>query len=498
MTVPATRIRRLGSHPIRPAGQHVVVYMTATRRITHNYALQRGVELAIEHSVPLVILEALRCGYQYASDRIHAFVLQGMAEHAAALAPLPVLYHPWVEPQPGAGKGLLAAWADHAVAVVADDHPGFFYPRMLRAAARQVSCAFEAVDSVGLMPLSVSPKPYARAHDFRRFFQKTAVPHLEQPPQAAPLDQLPTDHPTLPAIPSHIAERWPAASAALLSADPAALKALPIDHTVAPVPLVGGTQAARSRWQQFFEQELPRYTAGRRVMQADRSSGLSPWLHFGHISPHELFDDIVSRYGAVPADDVRPAGKRHGWWGLPEDVEAFLDELVTWREVGHHFLHHVPNAHEYDTLPAWARKTLEEHADDPRPQIVSVEDLAAGRSPDPLWNAAQLQLVRDGRMHNYLRMLWGKRILEWTAHPRDALAVMLELNDRFALDGRDPNSISGITWVLGRFDRAWGPERPIYGKIRYMSSLNTAKKLKVTPEKILGWTAAERQSSLGF
>ncbi len=498
MTVPHTRIRCLGDHPVQTDGKYVLVYMIAARRLTHNYALQRGVELARAHQAPLVILEALRCGYPYASDRIHTFALQGMAETAAALQHTPVLYHPWVEPERGSGKGLLAAWAKDAIAVVTDDHPGFFYPRMLRAAARQVPCAFEAVDSVGLLPLSASPKPFARAHDFRRFFQKTAEPHLAEPPLAEPLTHLAKDHPRLSAIPAAIAERWPAAHADLLAADPDALAALPIDHTVGPVSLRGGSGPARARWRRFFEQRLERYSAGRRVMKAEMSSGLSPWLHFGHISPHELFADILDRFGPVPDPDVRPMGKRHGWWGLPEDVEAFLDELVTWREVGHHFLHHVPDAAEYHTLPAWARKTLEEHATDPRPTLVSVEDLAAGRSPDPLWNAAQLQLVHDGRMHNYLRMLWGKRILEWTAHPRDALAVMLELNDRFALDGRDPNSISGITWVLGRFDRAWGPERPIFGKIRYMSSLNTAKKLKVTPETIAAWTASERQGSFGF
>lgn len=494
-TVPSTRIRALNPHEVREDGQFVVVYMYSSRRLNFNYALQRGVELARAHSVPLVVLEALRCGYSYASDRFHSFVLQGMAEHCEALRDSPVLYHPWVEPTPGAGKGLVAAWARDAVAVVADDHPGFFYTQMLRAAARQTPCAFEAVDSVGLMPLSQSPKPYSRAHDFRRFFQKTAEPHLAQPPQAVPLEQLPGDHPRLTELPAHIASGWPAASPDLLAADTAALARLPIDHSVGPVGLSGGASAARAQWRRFFETQLDTYVAGRRVMRSERSSGLSPWLHFGHISVHEVFADIVERYGAVPAVDVQPKGKRHGWWGLPEDVESFLDELVTWREVGHHFLRHVPNASEYSTLPAWARTTLEAHAADPRPLLVPLEKLAAAQSPDPLWNAAQLQLVRDGRMHNYLRMVWGKRILEWTAHPRDALSVMLELNDRFALDGRDPNSVAGITWVLGRFDRAWGPERPIYGKIRYMSSLNTAKKLKVSPEKVLAWTDSERSIS---
>ena len=492
MSVPATRIRRLNDQPVQTDGRCILVYMVATRRLSHSFTLDRAVELALEHNLPIVVLEALRCGYRYASDRFHAFVLQGMAEKQAELAHTPVLYHPWVEPHEGAGKGLLAAWADQAAIVVSDDSPAFFLPRMLQAAAQSVPCAFEAIDSIGLLPLSASPKPFARAHDFRRHFQKTAAPHLKERPSARPLARLPENHPRLAGIPAPIAQRWPAASEALLAAEPEALASLPIDHRIGVTALRGGTGPARARWQRFFHDRLPTYTAGRRVVRAEMSSGLSPWLHFGHISVHELFADIIDRFGPTPDPDVRAQGKRHGWWGLPEDVEAFLDELVTWREVGHHFLHHVPDADCYETLPAWARTTLEEHADDPRPAIVPIDALAAGQSPDPLWNAAQLQLVRDGRMHNYLRMLWGKRILEWTPHPRDALTVMLELNDRFALDGRDPNSVAGITWVLGRFDRAWGPERPIFGKIRYMSSLNTAKKLKITPATALAWTADEQ------
>ena len=490
MTVPSSRIRKLSSLPTNPDGAYVLVYMTATRRLSYNYTLERGVVLAREHGVPLVILEALRCGYLYASDRHHSFIVQGMAEHAQTLSGSPVLYHPWVEPEQGAGKGLLAAWAKQAVAVVTDDWPGFFLPRALKAAARHVPCAFEAVDSVGLLPLSASPKPFARAHDFRRFFQRNIGPHLEDMPDAEPLAALPAE-PRLREIPQHIAKRWPPASADLLSGRPDALRSLPIDHSVAPTDLTGGSTAARQQWKTFLDGPLDSYVEGRRIMSSHASSGLSPWLHYGHISPHRMFTDITARYGDVPDPNARPMGKRAGWWGLPEDIEAFLDQVFTWRELGQHFQHHVPNASDYDTLPAWARKTLEEHADDPRPQLVSLDDLTACRSPDPIWNAAQHQLVHDGRMHNYLRMLWGKRILEWTRHPREALEFMFELNDRFALDGRDPNSVAGITWVLGRFDRAWGPERPIYGKIRYMTSTNTARKLKSTPEQIRAWTTPE-------
>jgi deoxyribodipyrimidine photo-lyase len=134
---------------------------------------------------------------------------------------------------------------------------------------------------------------------------------------------------------------------------------------------------------------------------------------------------------------------------------------------------------QYESLPDWAQKKLASHERDPRDYTCSLEEFEAADTDDELWNAAQRQLVREGRIHNYLRMLWGKKILHWTPSPRDALDIMIELNNKYALDGRNPNSYSGIFWVLGRYDRAWGPERPIFGKVRYMSSENTARKLPV-------------------
>jgi deoxyribodipyrimidine photo-lyase len=131
----------------------------------------------------------------------------------------------------------------------------------------------------------------------------------------------------------------------------------------------------------------------------------------------------------------------------------------------------------WDSLPDWALQTLDEHALDPRPHLYSLDQLQQATTHDPVWNAAQRQLLEEGRMHNYLRMLWGKKVLEWSRRPEDALQVLIELNNRFAVDGRDPNSYSGIFWVFGRYDRAWGPERKIFGKIRYMTSDNTVKKL---------------------
>jgi len=235
----------------------------------------------------------------------------------------------------------------------------------------------------------------------------------------------------------------------------------------------GGSAEAERRWGRFLDSGLEDY--GR-----ETTSGLSPWLHFGHIAPHTLFRDLTERDGWTP-DSVSPPhnGRREGWWGLGGKTEAFLDQLVTWRELGFNGCFFIEDYDSYDSLPEWARETLADHAGDEREHLYSLEEFDAAETHDPLWNAAQTQLQRDGVIDNYLRMLWGKKILEWTASPREALDVMIELNNRHALDGRDPNSYSGIFWILGRYDRAWGPERPVFGKIRYMSSKNTKRKLDV-------------------
>jgi deoxyribodipyrimidine photo-lyase len=158
-------------------------------------------------------------------------------------------------------------------------------------------------------------------------------------------------------------------------------------------------------------------------------------------------------------------------------AESFLDELLTWREVGFNFCSQRPDFGQFSSLPAWAIKTLDAHRRDPRPDLYDLEAFESAATHDPLWNAAQRELMRDGRIHNYLRMLWGKKVLEWSASPEEALDVLIHLNNKYAVDGRDPNSYSGIFWCLGRYDRPWGPERPIFGTIRYMSSDSTKRKL---------------------
>ena len=212
----------------------------------------------------------------------------------------------------------------------------------------------------------------------------------------------------------------------------------------------------------------------------DVTSGLSPYLHFGHISAHEIFHRILRKedWRVEKSMEKKTDGRRSGWWGMDENAEAFLDQLITWRELGFNMCRNNPDYDRYGSLPQWALDTLGAHASDPRPYGYSLEDFEKGATHDPLWNAAQSQLVHEGRIHNYLRMVWGKKILHWTRSAPEALDIMIHLNNRYALDGRDPNSYSGIFWVLGRYDRAWGPERPVFGKVRYMSSKNTARKIR--------------------
>jgi deoxyribodipyrimidine photo-lyase len=389
-----------------------------------------------------------------------------------------VHYYPYVEPHPGAGKGLLAKLAASACVVVTDEFPCFFLPRMVASAARQLSVRLEQVDSNGLLPLRASPHDFPTAYSFRRFLQKTLPKHLADFPRPDPLAR--RKLPPLGQSLRNVQRHWPPAGATLLRGDVSALAALPIDHSVRVATIRGGRDAAQARLRYFLKNGLPHYDAARNEPGQDVTSGLSAFLHFGHISAHQVFRQVMATANWRPDNlAVRVTGSRQGWWGASVQVEAFLDQLVTWRELGYNFCAHRADYARYVSLPAWTKKTLAEHARDEREYVYSLEQFEQARTHDALWNAAQVQLVREGRIHNYLRMLWGKKILEWSRSPRRALEIMIELNNKYALDGRDPNSYSGIFWCMGRYDRPWGPERPVFGTVRYMSSQNTARKLRI-------------------
>ncbi len=471
------RLRAVNKAQIHVDGEYVLYWMIAARRVSFNFALEHAAATARELGLPLVIFEGLRVDYRWASDRLHAFVLDGMADTGRRLACRPVTYYPYLEPEPGAGCGLLAALAARAAVVVTDDYPAFFLRRMVAAAGTKLNRRLEAVDGNGLLPMAAADREFATAYAFRRFLQRTLPTFLGDMPLQDPLgDPLPAPV----TLPNEVVERWPRATDGQLDRPRGAVASLPIDHNVHPANLRGGATAAEAALQEFLDLKLSSYLIKRNLPDEEGSSGLSPYLHFGHMSSHQIFLELMTRERWTPEDlSPRIDGRRSGWWGARESTEAFLDQLITWRELGFNLCFHCEDHDRYSALPDWAQRTLHEHADDPREHLYSEDDLAASGTHDPLWNAAQRQLVREGRIHNYLRMLWGKKILKWSKHPEQALETMFELNNRYAIDGRDPNSSSGILWTLGRFDRAWGPERPIFGKVRYMSSANTARKLPV-------------------
>jgi deoxyribodipyrimidine photo-lyase len=473
------RVTACNDRPVRERGQYVLYWMIAARRTTDSFALEHAIARAKELGVPLLVLEPLRAGYRWASDRLHRFVLDGMRANAAAFARAGITYLPYVEPEAGAGQGLLAALARTAALVVTDEQPGFFLPRMIAAAAAALDVRVEQVDGNGVLPLRAHGRAFPTAAGFRWHWQRELHPHLFALPAPAPLARSARGLRGAE-IPGAILRRWPPASAALLAGDAAALAALPIDHRVAPIARRGGAPAAEATLRAFIAERLPRYGQARSQPDDDVGSGLSPYLHFGHVGTHAILRAVWAACDWNPSRIApRATGTRDGWWGAPAAVEAFLDELVTWRELGHGFCFHRPDFDRYESLPDWARRSLDACAGDPRPHTYDLATLAAAATHDPLWNAAQTQLVSEGTIHNYLRMLWGKKILEWSPSPRAALAALIELNNRYAVDGRDPNSYSGIFWTLGRFDRPWAPARPIVGVVRYMSSVATARKLQV-------------------
>lgn len=444
-----TRTQVLHDVPLRE-GEYVLYWMTSARRTGWSFALDRATELARQLKKPLVVFEALDAQAPWASERIFRFMIDGMQANAAHFRSRGVCAWPYIAPDAQAAKATFEGLCRRACVLIADISPVLHLPNRLQAAAR-FPLRVEAIDSNGLLPLSLGGA-FPTAYAFRRHIQKT-LPAVLSLPQADPLVDLPPAPPDLlPAPP------------------PLTLPAF--TRAISPLALRGGEKQGRALLQAF----LPRLSNYAETRNESGGSGLSPYLHFGHTSVYEVFATVTADWSIEKLAKTH-AGKRAGWWGLPPSTEAFLDQIVTWRELGYQFCHHRPDYAQYESLPEWALKTLEKHASDPRPYCYSFEQLDQGLTHDTVWNAAQQQLRQEGVIHNYLRMLWGKKVLEWSTHPREAFQTLIELNNRYALDGRDPNSYSGIAWTLGRFDRAWGPERPIFGTIRYMSSANTLRKL---------------------
>lgn len=462
---------------------YVVYWMQQQRRLTANFGLQNAAYRAHEHGLPLLIVEDLIADKPSSGDRHHAFAAAGMLDIRAETERYQVGYLPVVECGEATWDTVLAEVLTAAAEVITDMVPCHVVPgcnQRLSELAKQLGIRATAVDGNGLLPVTLLAEPCPTAAVFRSYLHKHAGAALASMPAANPLADKPLpafDQSTL----APIRQQFPATTGWLdrYAASPAAaLAECPIEHELTPVAIAGGPRAAQARLEAFLDQRLQAYDE-RNHPEADSASGLSPHLHWGHIGSHEIVTAVLAREPAFDPTSLPPrGGRREGFWPLSRPAQLFFDELITWRELSFHTAALMPDSTSYTSLPEWARTTLAEHADDQRPAVYTPAQLEAAETHEPIWNAAQRQLVQDGIIHNYLRMLWAKLILLWSATPEQAFETLVDLNNRYAIDGRDPNSWAGICWCFGRYDHPW-QERAVYGTVRSMTAASTKRKLKL-------------------
>lgn len=461
----------------RENGEYVLYWMQINRRFQYNFALEYAAGWAQKLGKPLLIMEAFSCDYPWATDRSHTFMMQGMKEHLEVADRKGLNYISFVEEKPGQYDQLLKRLAARASMLITDEYPVFIMRERNERYPKELDIPYITVDSNGIIPLGLTDKDPYSAYFFRKIMQKHFVEAFTHPPKQNPLDEL-HDQQAIE-LPESVFEGLPDAREALDDI-PGFISGLNINHKVKPIEWQGSRSAALGMLGQFIKNGLLEYDEKRNDPDEKKTSQLSPWLHFGKISSYEAVRSVLDHQpDGWDLDSITfNKGSTGGFFNGNPNIDGFLDEIITWREVGFHFAHHRSDYDQFESLPDWVLQTMNEHRDDPREWVYSYEQLENSQTHDEIWNAAQTQLREEGIIHNYLRMLWGKKVIEWTPDPETALQYLIDLNNTYAIDGRDPNSYSGIFWCFGRFDRAW-QERPIFGKLRYMTSDSTRRKVKL-------------------
>lgn len=457
----AARVRVLRPGEPRP-GAYVLYWMQMYMRGSENAALDEAVRRANGTGLPLVVYQGLNPDYPEANDRIHTFILESARDVAEELAARGIAYRFHLRRSTtGDRRPVAAELARDAALVVVDDFPAFVLPHMtsgLLARTEEGGVPMIAVDANGLVPLREIPGRQYAAYTLRPRLHKMIPEYLV--PEPAPELSVETP-PVLPVDDDEFVVLADVSNEEIRRL----VSECAIDHTVPPSSrFAGGRRQARARLCRFIEERLDRYAEDRSDPGSEGTSGLSPYLHFGCISTSEIVRDVLT----AEAED--------------DSVDDFLEELVVRRELAYNFCLHTPTG-EHDTLsplPDWARKTLSEHAEDPRDPCYSDATLEQARTHDTLWNAAQAELVATGTFQGYLRMLWGKNVIRWTPSYEAAQAFMLRMHHRYSLDGRNPNTYANVLWCFGLHDRAF-KEREVLGKLRPLKTASTRRKFDVDP-----------------
>ncbi len=443
--IPEARLCHYMAPPPR-SGRFVLYWMQSSQRTRYNHALEFAVQKANTLHLPLVVLFVLVPQFPEANLRHYQFMIEGIAGLFEPLARRKIRFLLRL----GEAVDEVARLAQDAAWLVTDKG----YLRVQRQWRKEL---IQTVRAPVTVVESDAVVPVALASDKAEYAARTLRPKIgkHRDDMLIPLATGICEYPD---------PKWKPEG--ITAADPRELmQSLPARIQRASLTSVsrfqGGEAAAQARLDRFIQTDLSRYDSQARDPAKNRCSGLSPYLHFGQISPLAIALKIK--------DADAPLAAR----------EAFLEQLIVRRELAINFVWHTPEYDRYEAvLPQWANQTLAQHAADPRPYLYTVEQLEAGQTHDPYWNAAQNEMVNSGMMHGYMRMYWGKKILEWRQSPQQAFELCLYLNNKYQLDGRDPNSFAGVAWCFGRHDQAWG-ERPVFGKVRYMNAAGLKRKFKM-------------------
>jgi deoxyribodipyrimidine photo-lyase len=444
---PRILVRRDG--PPRPGGQCVVYWMQRAMRIHQNPALDVAIDAANLLGLPVVIIFSIIPNYPNANLRHYHFMQQGLRDVEEDARERGVGFILRRHPDNSLEKFLEEV---NAALLIGDENPCREPERWRRVLTRRLKLPYWTVDADVVVPSAVFGRDY--------FLLQHMRPHLKA---ALPTFLIAPHSPT----PQHEWRMPKSLSRESLAQDitrgdiTRGFKYL--DRTIQPVDtFTGGTHAALARLHQFVHHELKAYPEKRNHPELQATSRLSPYLHFGNIGPLTIALAVETAFteGRIPAD----ARTR------------FLDQVIAWRELSVLFVKYNPNYDNWESAEPWARQTLIEHTADQRPYRYTLPQLERAETHDDLWNAAQRQMVETGWMHNYMRMYWAKMILTWASDPARAYEWAVSLNDRYQLDGRDPNGYAGIAWaIVGKHDRPWF-NRPIFGLVRPMSGPSTSKK----------------------
>lgn len=438
-----SRIQVLNGLDLRKA-DFVLYWMQQSQRAEYNHALEYAVQQANQTDQAVLVVFGLMDDYPEANLRHYTFMLEGLKETQQSLGRRGIQ----LIVQKGHPADIALAIGRRASLIVCDRGYLRHQCQWRQAVARKANCRVVQVESDVVVPVEVvSGKAEYAARTIRPKIHKHLRDYLcELKPTKAKKSSLNTK-----------------AGGLDLSDTEAVAKKMSLDRSVLPVSsfFTGGTSRAKKIFKEFLGRRFERYVENRNQPQTDDVSHMSKYLHFGQISPLYLAMEILKT-------DTR----------FKQAREAFLEELIVRRELAMNFVYRTPDYDAYACLPAWAKKTLAEHKKDRRGRLYSYRQLENGETHDQYWNAAMREMKFTGFMHNYMRMYWGKKILEWSQTPEQAFKTTLDLNNKYFLDGRDANSYTGVAWVFGVHDRAWS-ERPIFGKIRYMAASGLERKCDI-------------------